>query len=228
MTEAEWLRCDDARELLRYALAELGAPATPAGVRKLRLFACATVRLHWNNLPDARSRAAIEFAELLADDKANLKKLAKVQKDADKATDQFSSAPWRPEWTAALDARALVAWYPDPKPDSHNSMCISLPESNKTYYAEWKAQLSDFARMLRDIFGNPFRPVIFDPAWRTSDVLLLARGIYEERAFDRMPILADALEEAGCTNEDILAHCRDANQPHARGCWVVDLVLGKE
>jgi hypothetical protein len=65
-----------------------------------------------------------------------------------------------------------------------------------------------------------------DPTWRTSDVLTLARGIYDERAFDRMPILADALQDAGCTNDDILSHCRDTT-PHARGCWVVDLVLGK-
>jgi hypothetical protein len=78
------------------------------------------------------------------------------------------------------------------------------------------------------IFGNPFRPVTLDPAWRTSDVLALARGIYEERAFDRMPILADALQDAGCDNDDILSHCRDTATPHARGCWVVDLVLGKE
>jgi len=83
------------------------------------------------------------------------------------------------------------------------------------------------AALLRCIFGNPFRPVAFNPAWRTSDVLLLAQGIYDERAFDRMPILADALQDAGCDNDDILSHCRDANQPHARGCWVVDLVLGK-
>ncbi|MBY0459710.1 MAG: hypothetical protein K2V38_20515 [Gemmataceae bacterium] len=80
---------------------------------------------------------------------------------------------------------------------------------------------------MRDIFGNPFRPVALDPAWLTSDVLALARGIYDERAFDRMPILADALQDAGCNHDDILAHCRDANQVHVRGCWVIDLVLGK-
>jgi hypothetical protein len=80
---------------------------------------------------------------------------------------------------------------------------------------------------LRDIFGNPFRPVSLDAAWLTSDVLALARGIYDERAFDRMPILADALQDAGCTNDDILSHCRNANQVHVRGCWVLDLILGK-
>jgi hypothetical protein len=84
------------------------------------------------------------------------------------------------------------------------------------------------ATILRDIFSNPFRSVAFDPMWRTADVMLLANGIYEERAFDRMPILADALQDAGCDNADILGHCRDANAPHVRGCWALDLVLGKE
>ncbi|MBN9119396.1 MAG: hypothetical protein J0I06_09595 [Planctomycetes bacterium] len=83
------------------------------------------------------------------------------------------------------------------------------------------------AALFREVFGNPFRPVAFDPQWRTSDVLLLARGIYEERAFDRMPILADALQDAGCDSDDILDHLRDANATHVRGCWALDLVLGK-
>ena len=82
---------------------------------------------------------------------------------------------------------------------------------------------------VRDIF-NPFRPVTIDPAWLTwndGTVVKLAESIYDERAFDRMPILADALEEASCTNADILAHCRGRG-PHVRGCWAVDLILGKE
>ncbi|MBA4189694.1 MAG: hypothetical protein C0467_17045 [Planctomycetaceae bacterium] len=81
--------------------------------------------------------------------------------------------------------------------------------------------------LLRCTFGNPFRPVTFDPQWLTSDVLSLARGIYDDRAFDRMPILADALQDAGCENADVLDHCRDPNGVHVRGCWVVDCVLGK-
>lgn len=81
--------------------------------------------------------------------------------------------------------------------------------------------------LLRDIFGNPFHPVAIDPAWLTPTVVQLAKGIYEERAFDRMPILADALQDAGCDCDEILDHCRDTNAPHVRGCWVVDLVLGK-
>jgi hypothetical protein len=81
--------------------------------------------------------------------------------------------------------------------------------------------------ILRDIFGNPFRPVAFHPSWQTETAVLLAKGMYESRDFGALPILADALQDAGCENEDILNHCRDAKQVHARGCWVVDLVLGK-
>ncbi len=80
--------------------------------------------------------------------------------------------------------------------------------------------------LLHDIFGNPFHPVAFDPAWRTEAVVGPARGVYEDRAFDRLPVLADALEDAGCADAAVLAHCRGPG-PHVRGCWVVDLVLGK-
>ncbi len=75
--------------------------------------------------------------------------------------------------------------------------------------------------------GNPFRPVTVEPIWLTSTVVALAQGIYADRAFDRMPILADALQDAGCYNDDILIHCRDESLTHVRGCWVVDLLLGK-
>jgi hypothetical protein len=85
------------------------------------------------------------------------------------------------------------------------------------------------AEVVRDIFGNPFRPTAIDRAWlawNDATVLKLAQGIYEDRAIDRLPILADALEEAGCTNAGILTHCRRP-QVHARGCWVVDALLDK-
>ncbi|MBP3956242.1 hypothetical protein J8F10_13210 [Gemmata sp. G18] len=81
---------------------------------------------------------------------------------------------------------------------------------------------------MREIFGNPFRPVAFSSEWRTSTAVALAAQMYEAREFGAMPILADALQDAGCDSADILDHCRDASAPHVRGCWVVDLVLGKE
>jgi len=71
-------------------------------------------------------------------------------------------------------------------------------------------------------------PCIIDTSWLTSTVVQLAEGIYADRTFDRLPILADALQDAGCDNDAILNRCRDANGVHVRGCWVVDLVLGKE
>lgn len=79
----------------------------------------------------------------------------------------------------------------------------------------------------RDVFENPYRPGWVDDEWRTSTVLTLARQMYESRDFTPMPILADALQDAGCDEEDILTHCRGEG-PHVRGCWVVDLVVGEE
>ncbi|WP_315854050.1 hypothetical protein [Gemmata palustris] len=83
------------------------------------------------------------------------------------------------------------------------------------------------ATIIRDIFGNPFRPVAFSPSWRTSTAIAIASQMYESRDFSAMPILADALQDAGCDNANVLDHCRSPG-PHVRGCWVVDLVLGKE
>jgi hypothetical protein len=82
------------------------------------------------------------------------------------------------------------------------------------------------AALLRDIFGNPFRPVTFSPQWLTPTVVAIAREMYDSRDFSAMPILADALQDAGCDSDDILNHCRGEG-PHVRACWVVDLVLGK-
>jgi hypothetical protein len=93
-------------------------------------------------------------------------------------------------------------------------------------------------RLLREVFGNPFamrrkrksdplRGNMFDPAWRTDTAVALARTMYDDNDFSAMPILADALQDAGCANDDLLAHCREPGE-HVRGCWVVDAVLGRE
>jgi hypothetical protein len=111
-------------------------------------------------------------------------------------------------------------------PDSALSLVLDAGEyaySEATRTAEARAAA---AGLLRDIFGNPFRPVTFSPEWRTDTAVSLARQMYESRDFGAMPILADALQDAGCEDDDILSHCRD-DGPHVRGCWVVDLVLGK-
>jgi hypothetical protein len=106
------------------------------------------------------------------------------------------------EWRTAREVAYDAAWYGDAK----WTLC--------------KCQL------LREIFGNPFRPATFSPSWRTNTAVSLARQMYESREFSAMPILADALQDAGCDNEDVLNHCREAGV-HVRGCWVVDLLLGK-
>jgi hypothetical protein len=124
--------------------------------------------------------------------------------------DPFTSCIWAGEAHADVEVDRAVGAAPD----------HSTAESVRTAaYAVFEAEF-------RDVAGNPFRPVTFDPAWRTSAVLTLADHIYAGRAFDRLPILADALQDAGCEDAAVLAHCRGPG-PHVRGCWVVDLVLGK-
>jgi hypothetical protein len=86
------------------------------------------------------------------------------------------------------------------------------------------SELTAIADVLREIIGNPFRPITLDPAWLPPKVKTLAQTIYNNRAFERLPELADALAEAGCSNPDILSHCRGPG-PHVRGCWVVDQFL---
>jgi len=84
------------------------------------------------------------------------------------------------------------------------------------------------AALLRDLFGPlPFRLVATRPGWLTPSAVNLARAIYEEQAFDRLPVLSDALEEAGCDNQESLQHGRGPG-PHCRGCWVLDLILSKD
>jgi hypothetical protein len=114
-------------------------------------------------------------------------------------------------WVAHKQARGAA------KEGAGNLQWIKTGQDQSRLICQW----------LRDLFGNPFRPVTVEAAWLTSTVVSLARGIYDKRAFDLMPILGDALEEAGCTNEGILKHCR-AGAEHIRGCWVIDRVLAKE
>src|SRR4051812_9910492 len=141
------------------------------------------------------------------------------------------SAYWAAEATA--DA-SRVAWL------AASAKVLVMPETLATLaagtrQAEHQGDISahdiemDFqCRLLCDLFGPlPFRPVPLDPALGTPAVVHLARSIYDDRAFDQLPILADALEDAGCTSREVLEHCRGPG-PHVRGCWVVDLVLGKE
>jgi hypothetical protein len=169
--------------------------------RKLRLWACAFCA-HWY-VANEEVTAAIAIAEEWADG---------CHREVDLVT---YIIPYR-EYYVCFESAWIAAY------DGAVRTLEKRPTSEKKQQAV-QFQLAT----LHDVFGNPFRSVSAEPTWLTSDVRALARGIYDEKAFDRMPILADALQDAGCNNDEVLAHCRDANQVHVRGCWVVDLVLGK-
>jgi hypothetical protein len=103
-------------------------------------------------------------------------------------------------------------------------LCASYAVPNEERSLETKRQ----ATLLREIFGNPYRSTPFDPLWRTSDSVAIAKTVYHSRDFSAMPILADALQDAGCDCDAILTHCRDVAAHHVPGCWVVDLVLDQK
>ncbi|MDB5310207.1 MAG: hypothetical protein JWO38_4409 [Gemmataceae bacterium] len=115
-------------------------------------------------------------------------------------------------------------------PGSYYPAALAAREFASPGRPEEEPDPAEFAfqcRLIRDIFGNPFRPAAFEPAWQTSTVVSLARQMYEARDFGPIPILADALLDAGCDSQEVLDHCRGEG-PHVRGCWVLDLILGRE
>jgi hypothetical protein len=191
--------------------------------RKLRLFGCACCWRILESFPNAAYREALEQLERHIDDPS----VGKVEtRDLFLTSD---SGPHDESWYFALAREATARLFDAPGDvmawDASFQTCVAMSSFNGD--ASIESERSIHANLLRDIFGNPFRPVALDPRWLTTSVLDLARIIYDERAFERMPILADALMDAGCDNDDILNHCRGAG-PHVRGCWVVDLLLGKE
>jgi hypothetical protein len=221
MTEAEWQWGPSARPLLNH----LGGRAPLPSERKLRLFACACVRRAWYLLTDERSRRAIETAELYADGQVTRRKLDGAGRAARRAEGRAAeaaghAAELKLHWCAVLDQEHRLIFVTAAVEGAIDALCG--PSATKVR-REQKVQ----AALLRDVLGNPFRPVTFAPAWRTDTAVSLARQMYEARDFSALPILADALQDAGCNSEDALAHCRDPKQVHVRGCWVVDLVLGK-
>jgi hypothetical protein len=125
--------------------------------------------------------------------------------------------------TAADLAAARVRW---PWGYGLESAFRGTPDDLTWLTSDRAAEAAAQAALLQDVFGNSFRPVAADPSWLTSTALALAAGIDAESAFDRLPILADALQDARRENADLLNHCRSGGV-HVRGCWVVDLVLGK-
>jgi hypothetical protein len=211
MTEAEWLSSADPAGVL-------GELAGRVSARQLRLAYCACLRSD----PIARllvskgSRRAGEVSEQYADGRTSAAALRSARVGAHSAWARIG--PLKPEQYAAAELAHNACWLDPTMLRAGLTALQRLAGSSGLVIP---------VALLHDIFGNPFRPVSLDPAWRTSAVVDLARGIYEERAFDRMPILGDALDDAGCDVEAVLAHCRCENATHVRGCWVVDLVLGK-
>jgi hypothetical protein len=223
VTEQEWLGCIRPDPMLSW----VGSITTE---RKLRLHRVACCRREWELLDD-EVRRAIELAEGFADSpllQGNCSDVGEMMRWAP----DLMNATWL-DWNEAPSLVTDLHWPPEPMTASPADLALD-------------------AALLRDIHGNPFRPairssemaffeveedgnephpfVIFRESWAEWNGGLarhLAQGMYDERRFDDMPILADILEEAGCTEEAILSHCRGPG-PHVRGCWVLDLILGKE
>lgn len=223
MTETEWLESAAPTKMLEFLKGK-------ASDRKLRLFAVACARSCWHLLSDQRSRDAVESGERVADTSETSNELESMYREAWAAvplvgSDLHMSAARAAGRTVQPNAHDASRYAVNEIVELHaNSM-----EDEEGEHAYWKGKANAegmLASALRDIFGNPFRPVIVDPSRLNHDIIDLARLIYNERAFNRMPELADALQAAGCADEDILKHCRGTG-PHVRGCWVIDVALGK-
>jgi hypothetical protein len=200
-----------------------------ASDRKLRLFALACCGRISSLIVDARSRQAIQYGEAAAEWPAPI---------------DSAALDSRSDHNAIRDGAFEAASGPDS--DAAATAICTLPGGDERFRVEgaiqgaWCARRAVIAAggdgekesacqcsIVRCLVGTvAFRRVGLDSAWLTSTVTQLAKSIHEERAFDRLPILADALEDAGCPNADILNHCR-ASGEHARGCWVIDLLLDK-
>jgi hypothetical protein len=209
MTEAEWLACESPPKMLAY----LGLKVSD---RKLRLFAAACCRRSWRKLTNEQLRRSIEMAELFADGKVSQRERGSAFAAAEGPGGTVKTSPRCVAYAASLcsvkDIRLWIGtiWY----------QSIGGPIQ----------QHSSTAALLREVVGNPFRRVSVAAAWLAWNdgiVPKLAQGAYDERAFDRLPVLADALEEAGYTDANLLGHLRGPG-PHVRGCWALDLILGKE
>ncbi len=224
MNEQQWEECRNPDQMLEF----LGDKTSE---RKLRLFACACCRRIWHLLPrcvmigeEEREvcRHALVTAESYADGQAAQDDLARMPPNPlaiYSAPAAFMAAAGQP-----LDVGEVIR-------DAAEAASRDQDDAQDRWYeAEQQAQ----CRLLRCLFGNPFRPVSVDPAWLTSSVLAVAQAAYDQRDLPagnldpiQLNILADALEDAGCTDSLLLGHLR-GHGPHALGCWALDLALGKE
>lgn len=227
MTEADWLACTDPAPMLAFVRGRTSA-------RRLRLIAVACCRrLEYLS---REAEAALDVAERFADGTASDGDRSDARKAAQRAAQGrgVTRTPTAPKgerrgasavyYAAARDAAEAAR-------TARQLVVESLIWRAGGYAACDARAVRDAehgpqAVLVRDIIGNPFRPVKFDPSWRTEAVVGLVHELYESRDFAPMSVLADALEDAGCTDPDVLAHCR-AGGPHVRGCWVIDRLLGR-
>lgn len=232
MTEAEWLASNEPERMLQSLHGQVSE-------RKLRLLACACCRRLCHLSSDKRVWNAVEIAERFADGLATDAERSNARKAAQQATQgrAVTRHPTLPKWERRTASAAYYATARGAFEAAWNVVQLAIQcliwRAGGHNACDWKTiktrEWAGQAVILRDIFGNPSRPVALDAswlAWNDATITKLALAIYNERAFDRLPILADALEEAGCTNTDILNHCRQPAE-HVRGCWVIDLILGK-
>ena len=239
MTEQEWLVCTDPSPMLEVEEATTSE-------RKLRLFGCACCRRIWDLVSDHRSRKAVDIAESYADGRVKKAELVEAEQAALEAPTPGSPSEVYmaagAAWTLCAPRRgdsgikspgemAERVANGTAQAAGENSLEPSLKGSNSPTARRRRLKRQAHEKqiqceVLRDILGNPFRPSRLSSRWVTKTTRSLAQAIYQDRAFDRMPILADALEDAGCDNADILNHCRQPGE-HVRGCWLVDLLLGK-
>jgi hypothetical protein len=206
-------------------------------MRKLRLFACGCCRQRvWHLLSDPRSREAVEMSERYAEGETDAASL-RAARTAAQAAVRGGSGGVAPRCAAVAAAHTTHPHHTKTPGAVAGNVFTTVyyrtgPDRDAVRDAERAAHLA----LARCVFGNPFCAVRPDPAWLTwggGMVPKLARALYDGRSLpdgaldgDRLAVLADALEDAGCTDAEVLDHLRSP-EPHVRGCWVVDLLLGK-
>jgi hypothetical protein len=222
MNAKQWDAEKGHAQYMAHMLGELRFPRTKSGRRKLRLYAVGCCRRVWDLLPREQLRTAVELAERFADGEGDKVKLAAIENRV-RPMNYDGYLPRLPIRAARAVGMAIAAC----GESAYNAalvMTALLPSPLADTTPKGDRMLCD---LLRCVFGNPFKPPpMFDKKWRSETVTALANGIYIDHAFDRLPIMADALEEAGCDDPAMLTHLR-ATGPHCRGCWVLDLALGK-
>jgi len=236
MNEAAWFTCTDPTPMLDFLRGK-------ASERKLRLFAAKSARLASEWLVHPNSRAAVEASERVAEGVSNPDILAPIYRAAwDVLPLELGSglhviaarAAGRAVQEQAYEAAVLTKnEIVGLHAEMEEATVTSEDEQYRMYWIGKAQGESRVVAFLRDIFGNPFRPVTLDPTWLTPTILALAQAAYENRVLPsgtldnaRLAVIADALEDAGCDHADILNHCRQPGE-HVRGCWVLDLLLRK-